>query len=76
MAGDGLLLPAVIVFGVQALDDVAPFNEFQVLTDYIPHLQRSLGMENVSVHRHPAGAPIDSKEGPFPLQPKVLLLTE
>lgn len=66
----------IISLYVQALDSVAPFDEFQVLTDYIPHLQRSLGMENISVQRHPTGAPIDSKDGPFPLQPKIVLLTE
>lgn len=55
---------------------MAPFDEFQVLTDYIPHLQRSLGMENVAVQRHPQGATIDSKDGPFPLEPKVVLLHE
>lgn len=63
-------------WNMQALDDTAPFDEFQVLTDYIPHLQRSLGMEHVVVQKHPEGEPIDTKEGPFPLQPKVVLLTE
>lgn len=61
---------------MQALEDTAPFNEFQVLTDYIPHLRRSLAIVNVTVQQHPDGVPVDSREGPFPLQPKVTLLTE
>jgi hypothetical protein len=60
---------------VQALEDCAPFDELQVLRDYLPHLQRSLGLEDIIVDAWPSDQPLDPKEGPFPLQPLPTLLT-
>ena len=61
---------------LQALEDKAPFNELQVLSDYLPHLKRSLELEDITVHEWPAGESIDPKDGPFPLQPRTTLTTE
>jgi hypothetical protein len=53
----------------QALQDTPPFDEYQVLSDYISHLKRSL---NVDVLIERAAT---TKDGPFPLQPKAGLTT-
>jgi hypothetical protein len=60
---------------LQALEDKAPFDELQVLSDYVPHLKRSLGLEDITVQAWPAGEAIDPKEGPFPLQPRITFNT-
>lgn len=60
---------------LQALEDQAPFDELQVLRDYLSHLQRCLGLDDITVDAWPAGEAIDPKEGPFPLQPRVTLAT-
>ena len=60
---------------LQALEDQAPFDELQVLRDYLSHLQRCLGLDDITVDAWPAGEAIDPKEGPFPLQPRVILAT-
>lgn len=60
---------------LQALEDKAPFDELQVLSDYLPHLKRSLGVDDITVQAWPAGEAIDPKEGPFPLGPRVTLIT-
>ena len=56
-----------------------PFDEVQVLTENLPHLKRSLGYEDISVHSAasadvPEGV-VDA-DGPLPGEPKPVLDVE
>jgi hypothetical protein len=64
--------------GLQALELQLPFDESDVLAQYLPHIQRSLGLQNISVHPAEGGdvpEGVVDKDGPLPGEPRAVLLT-
>jgi hypothetical protein len=63
---------------LQALERKLPFDEVSMLEGYLPHIKRSLGLKDISVHSAegkcvPEG--VVSKDSPLPADPKAVLET-